>query len=373
MKRGLRALVTATTALAVIAAPATAQAKAGPQEAERTGLQRSLDGIVAATAVGALAEVRDEHGLWRSTSGVAELGTTRAVPVDGRFRAGSVTKTFVATVVLQLVGEGRLRLDDSVEAWLPGVVPDGDRITVRELLNHTSGVYDYLRTLQLPPAPGFLDNRWRTWTTTELVRRAIANPPTSETPGSAYAYSNTNYLLLGRIIAKVTGRPYGEEIERRVIRPLRLRGTSVPVTSPWIRGPHPHGYVLIGEDGETHLVDYTEMNPSVMGASGEMISTTADLNRFFAALLGGRLLPGHLLAEMMTPGVEGGTYGLGLAWRDTSCGVRVYGNDGDALAYQAWSYSTRDGHHQATVALTPDFHGDADDAVGAFLSKAICG
>ena len=115
------------------------------------------------------------------------------------------------------------------------------------------------------------------------------------------------------------------------------------------------------------------MNPSVFGAGGEMISTTKDLNRFFAALLGGRLLPGHLLDEMKTPGVESSTYGLGLAWRDTSCGVRVYGNDGDALAYQSWSFSTEDGRRQVTVALTPDFRGDTDDAVDAFLDKAICG
>jgi D-alanyl-D-alanine carboxypeptidase len=371
MKRVLRALVTATTALAVIAAPAAAVA--APEEADRVGLQRRLDDVVAAGAVGALAEVRDEHGVWRGTSGVAELGTTRAVPVDGRFRAGSITKTFVATVALQLVGEGRLRLDDTIEAWLPGVVPDGHRITVRHLLNHTSGLYDVVRTLPMPPSPEFLDNRWRTWTAAELVQRAVANPPTFERPGSAFAYSNTGYLLLGQIVEKVTGQSYGEEIERRVIQPLQLSGTAMPGTSPQIPGPHPHGYVPTLQDGEMHLLDYTEMNPSVMGASGEMISTTSDLNRFFAALLGGRLLPGHLLDEMRTPGVEGGTYGLGLRQRDTSCGVRVYGNDGDALAYQSWSFSTQDGRHQVTVALTPDFRGDPDDAVDAFLNKALCG
>ena len=294
------------------------------------------------------------------------------MPVRGRFRAGSIAKTFVATVVLQLVGKGRLRLDDTVEAWLPGVVPDGDRITARQLLNHTSGLYDYLPTLPLPPRPEFLDNRWRTWTSAELVQRALANPPTFEPPGSAFAYSNTNYLLLGQIIEKVTGRPYGEEIERRLIRPLRLRDTEVPGTSPRIRGPHPHRYVPIQQDDGVHLVDYTELNPSVMGASGEMISTTTDLNRYFAALLGGRLLPDHLLDEMKTPGTESRKYGLGLAWRDTSCGIRVYGNDGDALAYLSWSFSTEDGHRQATVALTPDFSGNPDDAVDASLDKAIC-
>jgi D-alanyl-D-alanine carboxypeptidase len=366
-----RALVTATTAVAVIAAPVAAAA--GPAEPDRAGLRSGLDGIVAGYGVGGLAEVRDGRGVWRGTSGVAERGTTRAVPVDGRFRAGSITKTFVATVVLQLVAERRLRLDDTVEEWLPGVVPAGDRVTVRHLLNHSSGLYEVRLTLPMPPTPEFLDNRWRTWTAAELVARAVANPPTFEPPGSAYSYSNTNYLVLGRIVEEVTGRSYGAEIERRIIRPLRLRGTSLPGTSPRIPGPHPRGYAPVQRDGMLQLVDYTAMNPSVMGASGEMISTTTDLNRFFAALLGGRLLPDHLLDEMRTPGVEGRRYGLGLTWRDTSCGVRVYGNDGDALAYQSWSFSTEDGRHQVTVALTPDFRGDPDDAVDAFVDKAICG
>jgi D-alanyl-D-alanine carboxypeptidase len=370
MKRVLRSLVTATT-LAVIAVPTAAIA--APQQTDRGGLQRQLDDLVTAGAVGALAEVRDEHGRWRGVSGVAELGTTRPVPVDGRFRAGSITKTFVATVVLQLADEGRLRLDDSVDAWLPGVVPAGAGITVRQLLNHTSGLADYLPTLPFPPAPEFLDNRWRTWTADELIQRAVANPPVFEPPGKAFSYSNTGYLLLGQIIQRATGRSYAQEIERRIIRPLGLSGTAVPGASPWIRGPHPHGYVPIQQNDEPQLVDITAMNPSVMGAGGEMISTTRDLNRFVAALLGGRLLPERLLDEMKTQGVEGGRmYGLGLASLDTTCGIRLYGNDGDALAYQAWSYSTEDGRRQVTVALTPNFRGDLDEAVDALLSQAIC-
>ncbi|GAA1038346.1 serine hydrolase domain-containing protein [Virgisporangium ochraceum] len=329
-----------------------------PATPTRPDPQRRLDAVVAAVAVGGLAEVRTGRAVWRGASGVAERNTTRKVPVDGRFRAGSVTKTFVATVVLQLVAEGRLRLDDPVETGLPGV-------TVRHLLNHTSGRYDYLRTLRLPPDPAFLDNRWRTWTADELLQRAAANRPTHEPPGSAFAYSNTGYLLLGRIIERVTGRSYGEEVERRVIRPLRLTGTLMPGTATRIPGPHPHGYVPIEGRG---LVDYTEFNPSVMGAGGELISTTRDLNRFFAALLGGRLLPGHLLAEMKT----GRTYGLGLTWRDTPCGVRVYGNDGDALAYQAYSFSTEDGRRQVTVAVTPNHRTDPDDAVEALVDAVVC-
>jgi D-alanyl-D-alanine carboxypeptidase len=367
MKRVLRMLVTATTAMVVIAVPGVAMAGPPP------GVQQELDDVVAAGSIGALAEVRDGARVWRGSSGTAVLGATRPVPVDGRFRIGSVTKTFVSTVVLQLADEGQLRLDDPVEKWLPGVVPNGRNITLRHLLNHTSGVYDYVKTIPFPPSQAFHDLRWRTWTASELVQRALAYPPTSETPGTAYAYSNTGYLLLGQVIEKVTGKPYGKAIERRIIKPLGLHGTGVPGTSPWIRGPHPHGYVPLESGDDRRLVDFTEMNPSLMGAGGEMISTTRDLNRFFAALLGGDLLPKRLLAEMKTPGTATKNYGLGLAWRDTACGVRVYGNDGDALAYNVWSFSTADARHQATVALTPNFDGNVDGAVKALLDKAICG
>jgi D-alanyl-D-alanine carboxypeptidase len=204
----------------------------------------------------------------------------------------------------------------------------------------------------------------------------VANPPTFEPPGRAFAYSNTNYALLGMIVEQATGRTYGEEIKRRLIRPLRLHETVLPGTGTRIAGPHPHGYVPIdwNGDGNPQLVDFTEMNPSLFGAGGEMISTTKDLNRFFTALLGGRLLPAHLLAEMKTQGIEGGrSYGLGLAWRETACGVTVYGNDGDAMAYETWSFATEDGRRQATISITPNHTGDPDDAVDAFLDKAICG
>ncbi|MFC8825635.1 serine hydrolase domain-containing protein [Streptomyces sp. NPDC057137] len=372
MKHAQRTLVSAAAAVAVIVAGTAASAAPAQHGADRGKLQERLDHVVDVGAVGALAEVRDERGVWRGTGGVAELGTERAVPARGHFRVGSISKTFVATVVLQLVDEGELGLDDTVESWLPGVVPGGEGMTVRQLLNHTSGVYDYVSTLPMPPGQEFVANRWRTWTPDELVRRAVANPPSVDPPGSRYSYSNTGYLLLGRIVEKATGRSYAEEIEQRVIEPLRLRGTSVPGTSPRVPQPRPRAYLPVEPGGTAHPTDYTEMNPSVFGAAGEMISTTRDLNRFVAALLDGSLVPDHLLAEMKKPGAEGATYGLGLDWYDTTCGVRVYGNDGDALAYQAWSYSTEDGRRQATVGLTSDRPADPADAVHALLDEAFC-
>ncbi|WP_328332962.1 beta-lactamase family protein [Kribbella sp. NBC_00382] len=371
MKRVLRVLVVGVAVLAVSGVPGVAGATAGVGP-DRGGLQRELDSVAGATAVGALAEVRDGKGVWRGTSGVAVRGTSRPVPVDGLFRVGSITKTFVATVVLQLVAEGRVRLEDSVERWLPGVVPNGRNITLRQLLNHTSGLYDYVKAVPKPPSPEFFADRWRTRTASEQIQQALAHPPTSQHPGKEYAYSNTGYLLLGEVIQKVTGRTYGQEIERRVIRPLRLRGTVMPGTSPWIPGPHPHGYVPT-DLNLTGYVDYTELNPTLFGAGGDMISTTHDLNRFFGALLGGRLLPKYLLKQMETAGTPTHDYGLGLSWKDTTCGIRVYGNDGDALAYNAWSFSSADGRHQVSIAVTPTFRVDPDDAVDAFVDKAVCG
>lgn len=375
MERVLRKVAVTLSVLAVLisgsagAAGATGAADPGGTGAQRTRWQADLDDLVGTGAVGALAEVRDGRAVWRGVGGVAEVGTRHPVPVTGRFRIGSISKTFLATVVLQLVAEGRLGLDDPLDAWLPGEVPDGDRITVRELLSHTSGLYDVVRTLPMPPSREFYENRWRRWTADELIRRAVANPPAFEPPGSAYAYSNTDYLLLGWIVERVTGRPYREEIGRRILRPLRLRGTTSPGGSPWVRGPHPHGYVPTPRGA---LLDYTAMNPSVFGAAGDMISTTRDLDTFFAALLGGRLLPPALLREMETPVRRDAPYGLGMFVKGTSCGVRVYGHDGDALAYQSWSYATRDGRRQASIALTPDFSADLDDAVDAFLDDVFC-
>lgn len=363
-------VVSAVTAGAASASPAHSAHRAHPGP-DRAALQAALDRLVDTGAVGAVAEVRDEHGVWRGTSGRAALGSRRRVPVDSRVRVGSVTKSFVATVVLQLVAEGRLRLDDPVSRWLPGSVPGGDRITVRELLGHTSGLHDYQETLPMPPSADFLAVVSRTWTPAELVDRAVTQPTTSA-PGAAYHYSSTGYVLLGEIIEAVTGRPYATEIEHRIIRPLGLNATSVPGTSSTIPGPHPHGYVPIASDGATRLVDLTRMNPSVMGASGEIISTPRDLDVFFAALLRGHLLPPRLLAEMLAPSVPGGPYGLGLFRRRTPCGIEVYGHDGDAVAYQTWSFSTAGAHRQVTLALTPDHRADLDDQVDAYVDAVVC-
>jgi D-alanyl-D-alanine carboxypeptidase len=359
-----------TTLAAIVAGTAllTTPAVAAPADgvrSDRRELQRELDAVVAAGATSATAEISSRGRRLRASSGTAEVGSDRRVPPAARFRVGSESKAFLAAVVLQLVAERRLRLDDTVERRLPSVVPEGDLITIRQLLNHSSGLYEVLATLPSPRSEEFLKIRWRTWTTAELVARATAKPLVFE-PGTKAMYSNTNYLVLGMIVERATGHSYAHEIERRIIRPLNLTGTSLPGTDPYIHGPHARGYLPT----ERGLVDITEVNPSIMNAGGDIISTTRDLNRFFAALLGGRLLPDHLVREMKTTKLDS-KYGLGIIQFPLSCGGAAWGKDGDAPGYSTWTFESPNRDRRITVSVTwgPGDHGDAVDAL---LDAELC-
>jgi D-alanyl-D-alanine carboxypeptidase len=292
--------------------------------------------------------------------------------VNGRFRIGSVTKTFVATVILQLAAERRLSLADPVSRHLPGLVPNGENITVRQLLNHTSGIYDYTRSWP-PTAEHFLAIRFDKFPVLDLVKIGTSQPPLFP-PGTDWSYSNTNYLLAGLIIEKVTGRPYGEAVQRRILWPLGLRDTFVPGTRIRIPGPHARGYLPVGTPPQP--VDVTELNPALASSAGEMISTTADVNRFFAALLGGRLLRPAQLAEMkdavtVEPGFR---YGLGLVERTWACGARTWGHGGGIPGYVTLAENSADGRTQLAVSLNPLNNPEqVGRAVIALAEKAFCG
>jgi D-alanyl-D-alanine carboxypeptidase len=362
---GLLALNTGATPSSAAAGEVTAAA-----------LQQALDAIAATAAAGVLAEFLHPGGTWRSSSGVAELGTTTRVPVAGRFRAGSVTKSFVATAVLQLVGERRLGLDDPIEKWLPGTVAAGKRITVHHLLQHTSGIVNYTNTRAFRTLYGTVDGilslRDRTWTPAELLAFTNGQPLLFE-PGTSWTYSNTNYILLALIVEKVTGRPYASEVERRILRPLGLHHTELPGAKSTIAGPHPHGYLPREQDDALTPVDITMLNPTVAGASGELVTTTADLNRFYRALLTGRLLRPAQLAQMRTARTTGHDYdyGLGLQTRLLPNGTRLWGHDGDIFGYQTLSWTTDDGRHQLTVAATPWGTGDLDGLFDTLITSAF--
>ncbi len=317
--------------------------------------QAELDGLATDGVVGVTAEVGVGTTVWRGSSGVARLGGHRRPPVDGRFRAASVTKSFTAGVVLQLVGEGKLSLSDRVHRLLPDVVPDS-AVTVRDLLGHTSGIPEY--GYALLDDNGVPRQRWRTWTAGELVRTAfdVADP---EPPGT-FRYSNTDYVLLGMVVERVTGRSYRHEITRRVLRPLRLGHTDVPGAFPFVIGPHAAGYLLVGDVP----VEFTAVDPTLFGAAGEIVSTTADLNGFYAGLLGGRLLRASELDEMKA--------GLGLERVVTSCGRVMYGHGGGVPGYNVISFHSADSDRRITVSWTGRSIAAMTQRVLPLLEKAAC-
>lgn len=350
-----RRAVSAATAVAIgamtlgaLAPPAASAAAAARPDA----VQQSLNALVRDDGMpAALASVQDRDGRTRTyTAGVGDLTTGSKVPRDGQVRIGSNTKTFVAVVVLQLVAERRMDLDATVDTYLPGLVRgegiDGRRITVRQLLQHTSG---------LPNYSNHLGDDVRYYAPRELLDTALRHPA-DFAPGTSWKYSNTNYVLAGLIVQKVTGRPLAEQIDRRIIKRIGLRHTYFPTPGDArIREPHPHGYYRESPDGP--LRDITEIDPSWGWAAGQMVSTNSDLNRFFSALLAGRLLPSAQLAQMRsTVPAEatfgpGARYGLGLVSRPLPCGGLSWGHGGSFPGYETRGGATDDGR-ATNVAVT---------------------
>lgn len=352
----------AAAAAAAVAGPAGPAAAAAPPDS----LQAQADAVLKTGDVGVIAESTSPGRHAYAASGLAD--TTTPARASDAFRIGSATKTFTSTVVLQLVAERRLSLDDTVEHWLPGVVSgngnDGSKITVRELLQHTSGLFNYTADYpQFDSMAGWLALRYTTYTPRQLVAIAMRHRP-DFAPGTSWEYSNTNYILAGMIISRVTGHSWEYEINHRIIRPLGLRHTSTPGTDPDIDGPHLHGYSNWDAGGRG--IDTTAWNATGGGAAGAIISTTSDLTRFYQALIGGRLLPPAQLAEMETtvraPELDsawpGARYGLGLMWIPLSCGGGYYSHGGDVVGYSTRDGITPDGRRVVVAERT----GDGDDA-----------
>ncbi|WP_309052717.1 serine hydrolase domain-containing protein [Streptomyces sp.] len=365
------ALATALVAGLTVTALAT-PALAAPADRDHTATQRALQAAVDAGVPGAVAQARDGGASWTGTAG--ERGG------DDRYRVGSITKTFVATVLLQLQAEGRIDLDDPVEKWLPGLVRgnghDGRKITVRQLLNHTSGIYSYTEDPGFQTkvfGAGFLKHRYDTWAPERLVAIAMEHRPEFG-PGTSWKYSNTNFVLAGLVIEKVTGRPYGKAVENRIIKPLKLRSTSVPGTRPTVRGPHSPAYSTLSTDPTAPVHDVTELNPSLAQAAGEMISDSADLQTFYRALLKGRLLPKNEMRELTTavpvsPQRPDFRYGLGISWQKLGCGTEIWGHGGGIHGSLSEAYTTRDGRHSLAANINADWTGDTQ----AVIEAEFCG
>ncbi|MFI6013300.1 serine hydrolase domain-containing protein [Streptomyces sp. NPDC051243] len=381
MMRTTATALVAALAASVLTIPATSATTRSPQRPE-DALRARVTAVMQTGTVGALARSTGPHGRQRTaTAGVTDTATGEAVRVGDRFRIASASKTFVATVVLQLVCEGRLSLDDTVEDWLPGVVSgngnDGSKISVRQLLQHTSGLYNYTADLPvLDSVDGFKADRYRTWTDEQLVAIATSHRP-NFAPGTKWSYTNTGYILAGMIIKKATGNNWQQEVTRRILRPLHLRHTLAPTTTTGIPGSRLHGYSDF--DGSGATIDVTDVNPSFAGAAGAMTSTAADLTRFYQALLGGRLLRAAQMAAMKTTvrTLEldfvwpGASYGLGLMRIPLSCGGSYYSHPGDFPGYTTRNGISADGRHVVVLATTGD--GAADMSTEHAQNKLIDG
>jgi D-alanyl-D-alanine carboxypeptidase len=378
-----RTVVAGFIGLAVVAAATPAWASSEHDRHDRlpssAALQQALDDVVAAGSPGAIVLVRDGNHTVRLASGQSNISPETAMSPKLPTRIGGVTKSYVASVILQLATEGKLTVDDKLDKWLPGVISNGSEITIRQLMNHTSGIYNFSAdpSVLAPYEQGDLTH---IFDPLDGVAIAAAHGP-NFAPGSAFEYSNTNYLLLAMIIEEVTGNAFPSELNDRIFRPLRLGDTSYP-TSSVIRGHHVHGYLFVGAPTP---MDVTDFSPTVMGASGAILSNADDVADFYRAVLEGRLFGAAELTAMKTidpvatggipdAGILGGAWGLGLI-RDTfPCGD-AWGHDAENPGYMTATWNSEDGDRQVVVLVNSNFDHDApvSEAMRALLTLGYCG
>ena len=342
-------------------ASASASTSASETEsAEKARITATAQGLVDAGFPAALAAVTKADG---STVGVAvgkgNLETGEAPPLDGEVRIGSISKTFTAVVTMQLVQEGKITFDEPIETYLPGLIRgegiDGSKITVRQLLQHTSGLPEYSDQIGLDDP---FANRDKYYSARDTLDLALSKPAAFE-PGSQFKYTNTNYIVLSLLAEKVTHRPLAEQITKRIIEPLGLTHTYLPGPGEEnIRGTHPHAYT---RNNQGQLEDITRQDPSAAGGAGAMISTPSELTKFIQATLNGTLLTQDSITEMKKTveasdliGVPGSGYGLGIFSMPLSCGT-AWGHSGGIPGYGSYNMVGPDGTAMAlTVTAPPD-------------------
>ncbi|WP_067447363.1 serine hydrolase domain-containing protein [Nocardia alba] len=331
-----------------------------------------LDAMVAAGAVGALATLTERQTSTVLASGLADATARTPIRTDvaHHVRVGSVTKSFTAAIVLQLVAEHRVDLDRSIDTYLPGLLSgidvDGRAITVRQILGHRSGLPEPARSPELDEHEAAKNGR--TFTPAQEITLALAQPA-KFAPGSRFEYTNTNYIVAGLLIEAVTGHRYTDELRERILTPLGLSDTYLPATGETgLRPPHPTGYTTV----DATLTDTTRMEPSVPWASGALVSTGADVNRFFLALLAGQVVPGPQLTQMLD-GIDMGngdgmSYGLGLGYTRLPCGARYVGHIGGVAGFSTVAGATRSG-----LAVTISYTGTVSSVdLGGMLAHALC-
>ncbi|MFI6471179.1 serine hydrolase domain-containing protein [Streptomyces sp. NPDC050516] len=397
------ALALATVLVASTAAGATAAAALNPEPtarghaeaAARTRLAEAVQRAVDAGAPGVIMRVDDGRGHPVALARQAPWTRTNdKIAATSAFRMGSNSKTMVATLVLQLVAEHRLALSDPLDTWLPGLVPDGSAITLKMLLNHTSGLFNYLDDPAVLAA--FVGQDTRQWSPRELLAAGVGHAPLFA-PGARFSYSNTNYIALGLVLEKVTGQSLAGLIEQRIAQPLGLTHTYLAVgehrdtrltrgyepdaahLAPYLPPGAPPGIAFAGTPRGEH-VDTTWNNTSTLWAAGAVVSTAADWARFDAALMSGKLLPQAQLDQMRTTVPEdpeapdGNGYGLGLRKVVFPCGT-VWGHDGQAAGYSSETYTDTTGRRSVSV-LTSTIFGIAPPKAAAahqaLVNTTVC-
>ncbi|MET9345096.1 serine hydrolase domain-containing protein [Streptomyces termitum] len=378
MKKSTRTLLAAALVLGVAAGPlpfspafaASAPAAVAAAPSPAGAVAEVIAGLPRADATAALVRVGGTEGSWRGSAGVRDLVSGAPADPAARFRAGSVTKVFTAATVLQLAAEGRIDLDRTARSYLPELIPGRyATVTVRQLLNHTHGI----PAADLPgeTVEEWYDRRFAVYAPEELVRAATAKPREFR-PGTRQHYLNIGYTIAGLIVERVTGRTYEAEVGRRILRPLGLRDTYLPGREAEIRGAYNHGYqVMRLDDGTTGLRDVSVWRATDGWAAGDLVSTTADLERFTRELFAGRVVRGPLLEEMFTlPAVadlstgEPAAYSAGLSMKRLG-GREVWGKTGGRWGYNAAIASTRDGSRTLVYSV------NATDAKGQGTNPTV--
>ena len=369
MPRSRLALPLLAALAALLAAPSPGVARAPSVAA----VQRGLDGLVAARGgpPGAVATLYRGGRLTVVRAGRADLRRRRAPRATDHMRIASVAKAFSGAVALQLVRDGRLGLDDTIGARLPGMPPAWSAVTVRQMLDHTSGLPDYTKS------DGFIaqaTNDPRGFVTPTGVIDWVRADPLGFAPGSRYEYSNTDNIVVGLIAEAVTGESYPALLARIVFGPARLRETSFPTRRLTLPAPFIHGY--IGDDDVTSF-----LSPSGAWASGAVVSTPADLNAFVRAYLGRRFFGAAQQREQMRfvpggrsspPGPGRNAAGLALFRYRTRCGT-VYGHTGNFPGYVQFAAATADGRRAVTTSLNiPAPTGRLLARLRAVQATAVC-
>jgi D-alanyl-D-alanine carboxypeptidase len=371
------AVIVGSSAVAATAAAEKSEAFTPSRPAANHGPMKDVaQQVLGSGAPGYVARIDDGHRVDITVAGLADTATKRPLTSRDQFEVGSNTKTFMSTIALQQVDRGKLDLDAPVATYLPGVVPNGKNITVRMLLNHTSGLFSYTGD------PDFFTDMDKdpqhVWTDQELLDVAFKHKP-NFAPGTSWSYSNTNYTLIGLILQKQTGKSLPDLVQQRIARPLGLKHTYFANPRATNTGPgYAHGYAVLFADTPPSYVDTASLPlGGWAGAAGAIISDANDLSRFFSAVLGGKLFSQHQLNQMKTTvdvpkdfPIAGG-YGLGLFKIKSPCGT-VWGHGGDTLGHHSTAVVTADGRRTAvsdTTAEPSDL--EENDGVNRFAEVAF--